>query len=97
MDLKYSKSIGKIERPRLNFYDSISAETLRYKIMNYSIPLKYYIVISIIVMSIESFLCIFYGKYYFRGWHNAEIEDIIFHVIVTMSLIYYYKKEYWKR
>lgn len=70
---------------------------LRYKIMNYSIPLKYYIVISIIVMSIESFLCIFYGKYYFRGWHNAEIEDIIFHVIVTMSLIYYYKKEYWKR
>ena len=70
---------------------------LRYKIMNYSIPLKYYIVISIIVMSIESFLCIFYGKYYFRGWHNAEIEDIIFHVIVTMSLIYYYKKEYGKR
>lgn len=60
--------------------------------MNYSIPLKYYIVISIIVMSIESFLCIFYGKYYFRGWHNAEIEDIIFHVIVTISLIYYYKK-----
>lgn len=61
--------------------------------MNYSIPLKYYIVISIIAMTIESFLCIFYGKYYFSGWHNAEIEDIIFHVIVTISLIYYYKKK----
>ena len=74
MDRKYSKSIGKIEQPRLNFNDSMPAETLRYKIMNYSIPLKCYIVISIITMTIESFLCIFYDKYYFRDWHNAEFR-----------------------
>ena len=60
--------------------------------MYYSIPVKYSIVVGIIVFFIELFLCVFMGKYYFRGWHKAEFGDIIFHLITTIYLIYCYNK-----
>ena len=60
--------------------------------MYYSIPVKYSIVVGIIVFFIELLLCVFMGKYYFRGWHKAEFGDIIFHLITTIYLIYCYNK-----
>lgn len=61
---------------------------------NYSIPFKYYMQIALFALLIEILLCIFKGEYYMRGWHKAELKDVLLHISAFLFLLFFlYQKK----